>query len=103
MKIYWKNLIWNYTGRYWWKLKCFCKNLPYKNFWCCKRVWNSKQKAELEKKLKEEMLKIEWLIRTDPLIHIPIKKKGKKPGIDCDKPGGWTEHFYTEHKWEDDK
>ncbi len=53
MRIYWKNLIWNYTIRYWWKLKFLFRSRPFKNFYCSKLVWNSKQKARLEKAMTE--------------------------------------------------
>jgi hypothetical protein len=58
MKIYWKNLIWNYTVRYWFKLKLRGKSKSWKNYYCTKLVWNSKQKAELEKKIREELKKL---------------------------------------------
>jgi len=61
MKIYWKNLIWNHTGRYWWKLKFIRKSKPWKKFYCSKLVWNSRQKAKLEKKIEEELEKLRQL------------------------------------------
>lgn len=30
-------------------------------------------------------------------------KKSKTPGIDCNKPIGWTKHTYIEHKRENEK
>lgn len=82
MKIYWKNLIFNYTGRYWYLFKYYKHGLhksKWKGFYYPgKKFWNSRQEVELEKKLKEEMLKMEWQIWNDPLIHIPIIRRDKE-------------------------
>lgn len=88
MKIHWKNLIWNYTIRYWWKLThlmyCVgCKNSYIKKlvsakdnkykgnilFWDNyhskrnKKMWNSKQMAECERAMASFLLKLDDLMR----------------------------------------
>jgi len=86
MKIYWKNLIWNYTGRYWCKLKFRGKSKSWKNYYCTKLIWNSKQKIELERKLRNHIIdfqnqhwkdlkRLNHQIWNDPLIHIPLEKR----------------------------
>jgi len=89
MKIYWKNLIWNYTIRYWWNLTHLITMLCYENiqyakklidakdakhkgdmlFWDnywdrrFKKAWNSKQKAECEKAMASFLPKLDAMLR----------------------------------------
>jgi len=52
-KYSWKNLIWNYTTRLWycWKFR----KSRWHDFYCSKRIWNSKQKAHIYQQLQKEL------------------------------------------------
>lgn len=44
-RIYWKNLIYNYTIRYWYKF-IYCKP-GWKHYYCDKRIWDLKKLVEI--------------------------------------------------------
>lgn len=44
-KIYWRNLLWNHTIRFWYLWKY--KHSPWKGFFCTSRYWSFKTKQNI--------------------------------------------------------
>ncbi len=64
MKIYWRNLIWNYTGRYLRLYRYYKSGLnksKWKTFYYPHKIfWNSKQEAKLHRKLDKTIKNTEF-------------------------------------------